>query len=192
MPVAHDAPGSTSDSSAWSVALSAYVYMIPDEPNYVQPTITADHGRLHLEARYDYEGIHTGSTWVGCNFSLGQRLQLDLTMMVGGVFGETQGIATGYEASLTWWKLELYDEGELLIDLGDASNTFFYNWAQLTLWPTSWFELGGVVQRTQAQVNHDVQTGVLVGISFDRVTLEAMTFNLTDEPTFVLAAEIAP
>jgi hypothetical protein len=28
--------------------------------------------------------------------------------MLGGVFGDTTGIAPGYKGSLNWWKLELY------------------------------------------------------------------------------------
>ena len=40
----------------------------------LQPTITADYGWLHLEARYNYEGLDTGSAWIGYNFSVGDKL----------------------------------------------------------------------------------------------------------------------
>ena len=38
--------------------------------------------------------------------------------MLGGVFGETTGVAPGYKGSLSWWKLELYSEGEYVFDTG--------------------------------------------------------------------------
>ena len=55
--------------------------------------------------------------------------------MLGGVFGNTTGIAPGYKGSLSWWKLELYSEGEYVFDTGDSSESFFYNWSELTLAP---------------------------------------------------------
>ena len=39
--------------------------------------------------------------------------------MLGGVFGDTTGIAPGYKGSLSWWKLELYSEGEYVFDAGE-------------------------------------------------------------------------
>ena len=88
----------------------------PTTANYVQPTFTADRGWLHLEARYNYEALDTGSAWVGYNFSGGEKLAWEFTPMIGGVFGDTTGIAPGYKGSLSWWKLELYSEGEYVFD----------------------------------------------------------------------------
>ena len=55
--------------------------------------------------------------------------------MLGGVFGNTTGVAPGYKGSLSWWKLELYSEGEYVIDAGARSGNFFYNWSELTSRP---------------------------------------------------------
>ena len=78
----------------------------------MQPTFTADRDWLHLEARYNYEALDTGSAWVGYNFSGGETVTWELTPMLGAVFGATDGIAPGYKGSLGWKKLELYSEGE--------------------------------------------------------------------------------
>ena len=99
----------------WSFSASVYTYLVPDSRDYVQPTITADRGWLHLEARYNYEDLDTGSAWVGYNFSGGEKLAWEFTPMLGGVFGDTTGIAPGYKGSLSWWKLELYSEGEYVV-----------------------------------------------------------------------------
>src|SRR5438105_11307285 len=60
------------DEKAWSFSASASTYIVPDDQEYVQPTLSADRGWLHLEARYNYENLETGSVWVGYNFGGGE------------------------------------------------------------------------------------------------------------------------
>jgi len=176
----------------WAFSASAYAYFVPDSRNYVQPTFTADRRWLHLEARYNYEGMDTGSAWVGYNFHVGEKLSLDFTPMLGGVFGRTNGIAPGYRGTLGWWKLELYSEGEYVYDTGDRSASFFYSWSELSLSPVEWFRFGLVAQRTRAyESDLDVQRGFLVGFSCEPVDLTAYVFNPDkDEPTVVVAAVV--
>ncbi len=83
------------DEKAWSFSATAYI--VPDFQEYVQPTFSADRGWLHLEARYNYENLETGSAWVGYNFSGGEKLEWEFTPMLGGVFGNTTGITPGYK-----------------------------------------------------------------------------------------------
>jgi hypothetical protein len=178
-----------SDDNAWSFTASAYTYIVPDQRDYVQPTFTADRGWLHLEARYNYEAIDTGSAWAGYNFSGGEQLPWEFTPMLGGVFGDTTGVAPGYKGSLGWWKLELYSEGEYLFDTGNSSDSFFYNWSELALAPVDWFRFGLVTQRTRAyQSDRDIQRGLLFGFSYKKVDVSAYLFDPDDdEPTFVVA-----
>ena len=180
---------SAPDDNVWSFSASAYTYVVPDSENYVQPTFTADRGWLHLEARYNYEALDTGSAWVGYNFSGGEKLAWEFTSMLGGVFGDTAGIAPGYKGSLGLWKLELYSEGELVFDAGDSSDSFFYNWSELTLAPMDWFRFGLVTQRTRAyESDRDIQRGLLVGFTYKKVDLSAYLLDPdADTPTFVFA-----
>src|SRR3954468_4630422 len=73
-------------AAEWSFSAAAYTYLLPDEGNYAQPTVTADHGRVHLEARYNYEDRDTGSLWIGFNVEGGEHVEWSLTPMLGGVF----------------------------------------------------------------------------------------------------------
>ena len=66
-------PSTESGREAWSFSASAYTYIVPDCREYVQPTFTADRGWLHLEARYNYESLETGSAWIGYNFSVRRK-----------------------------------------------------------------------------------------------------------------------
>jgi hypothetical protein len=166
---------------------------VPDSGNYVQPTFTADRGGLHLEARYNYEALDTGSAWVGWNFSGGDMLAWEITPMLGGVFGDSSGVAPGYKASLGWWKLELYSEGEHVFDTGSSSDSFFYNWSELTLAPVDWFRFGLVTQRTRAyESDREIQRGLLVGVNYKDLDIGAYFFNPDDEePTLVFSVGLS-
>jgi hypothetical protein len=180
-------------SETWAFAASAYGYFVPEADDYVQPTFTADRGRLHLEARYNYEDMKTGSAWVGVTFGGGQSLTWEVTPMVGGVFGNTDGVAPGYRLSLGWRKLALDSEGEYLIDVADTSVSFFYNWSELTLAPTEWLRFGIVGQRTHAyQSDRDIQRGLLVGFTYNRLDVAGYVFNPDDsKPIAVVSVRVA-
>jgi hypothetical protein len=180
------------DEKAWSFSASFNTYIVPDSREYVQPTLTADRGWLHLEARYNYEALDTGSAWIGCNLSVGDKLTFALTPMLGGVFGDTTGVAPGYEYTLSWWKLELYSEGEYLFDTRESSGSFFYTWSELSISPVDWFRVGLVVQRTKLyHTDLDIQRGFLVGFSYKKVDFTAYVFNLGwTDPTVVLAVGV--
>jgi hypothetical protein len=176
----------------WSFSLSLNGYLVPDDRDYVQPTLTADRGWLHLEGRYNYEDLETASAWIGYNFSVGEKLALDFTPMLGGVFGRTTGIAPGYKMTLSWWKLILYSEGEYVLDTGNRSRNFFYSWSELGLSPVDWLRVGLVTQRTQAyKTAVDIQGGLFVGFSYRMVDFTAYVFNPGwRSPTIVLSSSV--
>jgi hypothetical protein len=181
-----------SHEKAWSFSVSTFVYAIPDSRDYVQPTFTADHDWLHLEARYQYEAHNTGSAWIGYNLAFGDKVSFELTPMIGAVFGNTTGVAPGYKITLAWWKLELYSEAEYVIDAGHTADSFFYTWSELTLSPVKWFRFGMVAQRTKLyETDFDIQRGFLLGFTFNRVDLSAYVFNPDDDPTVVLGVSVS-
>jgi hypothetical protein len=171
----------------WSFALSASAYFVPNDREYVQPTVAVDRDWLHLEARYNYEDLETGSTWLGWNFSGGKKLTWEFTPMLGGVFGNTTGIAPGYKGSLAWWKFDFYSEGEYVVDPSDVSTSFFYNWSELAISPWEWLRLGMVTQRTRVyETDRDVQRGVFAGVSYKWAGLTAYVLNPDESrPTVV-------
>jgi len=163
---------------AWAFNASLYGYFPPEDIHYAQPTVMADHGALHLEARYNYEALKSGSAWIGWNFETGKELTLNATLLAGGVVGDLRGVAPGYELTLAWKSLQLYSEGEYVFDTTDSSGNFFYNWAQLGWSPWEWFTVGLVSQRTRVyQTGLDVQRGVFVGFAWKSLTLNVYVFN---------------
>jgi hypothetical protein len=155
---------------SWSFGISGAYYALPDEADFVQPTLRADRGRLHLEARYNYEDRESTSLFAGATFELGSKVKLALTPMLGGVAGRTDGVVPGLEADLAAGPFEAYAEAEYVFDLGDGASSYFYMWSELSVWPTEWLRAGVVTQRTRVyQTDRDIQRGLLVGVSFRRV-----------------------
>ena len=190
--VAQPVYGQTPAAPDWSASIAAATYILPDS-EYVQPTVIADRGQLHLEARFNYEELDTGSLWLGANFSGGERLAWEFTPMIGGVFGGITAIAPGAKASLSWRALELYGEGEYIIDTEAHDDRFFYMWSEFSVAPGDHFRFGLVTQRTRAyQTDRDIQRGLLAGVSFEHINLTGYVFNPDDEqPTYVLAVELS-
>ena len=182
------APGEPEEATL-GLEASLYAYFPSDGQIYGQPTVAYDRGALHLETRYNYEGLKTGSFWVGWNTSFGGDVQVDATLMAGGVVGdEIKGVAPGYRLTVAWKKLELYSEGEYVVDVNHSENDFLYNWAQLGFYPLEWLSVGFASQRTRIyQTGLDVQRGPYIGFSMHGVTMSVYVFNPDRHPTVVAA-----
>ena len=181
-------PNSTA-TPEWSFLFTTSGYIVPHDRSYVSPTLGVDRRKLHLEARYNYEDQETGSLWAGYNLGLGEKVVLELTPIVGGVFGKTAGIAPGYEMSVTWKKFALSSDGEYVFDARDHNNSFFYSWNELTYSPADWLRIGMVSQRTRAyHTSLDIQRGLLLGFSHTRLDFTTYVLNAGwTDPTVVLS-----
>jgi len=165
------------------------MYFLPDEENYLQPTFTADRDALHLESRFRYEDSGSASFFAGWNLEFGNAFTLDLTPMLGGLAGRTNGIVPALEGNITWKRLEFYSEGEYVIDLGETANSFFYNWSELSFWTTEWLRAGLVVQRTRAYATpRDIQRGLLVGAAGSKVEGTFYWFNPGSDDRFFVGS----
>jgi hypothetical protein len=181
-----DATG-TSPAPAWEFGAALFGYFVPDDTDFALPIVTADRGALHLEGRYNYEELDTGSLFAGWTIETGSTLELELTAMVGAVFGDLDGIAPGYELSLSYRRFSLYSEGEYVVDLNDSAENFLYNWTELTYAPLDWLRVGLVAQRTRAyETDLDVQRGLLVAASYGNLEFALDVFNVgLDDPMIV-------
>ena len=183
-------PATQGEAAAeWSFSAAVYVYQVADDRNYAQPTFTADRDWLHLEARYNYEDLETGSLWMGYNLGGGEKVTWDLTPMLGGVFGNTSAVAPAYKGSLEWSRLEFSSEGEYVFDANDSSENFFYNWSELTLAPGEWWRIGLVTQRTRVHAtDRDIQRGLIVGFAYRELDSAIYLFNPDDSRPHVVVA----
>jgi hypothetical protein len=183
---------SESDSTAanqWEFSLLTSGYLVPNGQSYVSPVFTADHQWLHLEARYNQEYQKTGSLWAGYNFATGDQIVLEITPMIGAVFGNTTGVAPGCNISVTRKRLQLSAQAEYVFNMDNRTASFFYTWDELIYSPTDWFHAGLVAQRTRAyHTDLDVQRGFSAGVAHKKMDFTAYIFNAGwTSPTVVLA-----
>ena len=163
-------PADETAESAWECSLSMSTYFVQNGRDYANPNLVANHDWLHLEARYNYEAIKTGSLWLGYNFSFGKKLVLEATPMLGGVLGDITGMAPGYTLSLSYEQIEFFTQGEYFFDAGTRSGNFFYSWSELSYAPVTWFRAGIVIDRTKALgSNFEVRRGPLVGFRYKKI-----------------------
>ena len=178
--------------ASWVVEALLSAYFVPRGHDFLNPVVTADHTALHLEARYNSEAIGAASLWLGWNVGFGKALSVALTPMIGGVFGSLDGVAPGYEVTVSYRTLELYSNGEYVFDIAGKSGSFFYNWSQLTYSPWDWLQLGAALQRTKVyRTALDVQRGLLIGLTRKNVNLTVVVFNPDLRyPTTVVTLEV--
>jgi hypothetical protein len=179
--------------AAWKASASLYRYVVPDQPDFTMVVAGADLRSLHLEGRYNYEALHAASLFVGFDVAAGERVKAALTPMLGGVFGDLHGLIPALRVTLAWWKLDLYTESEVVIDLGDAAASFVYSWSELGVAPWSWLRLGLAAQRTRLfETPLGIQRGLFAGATYRFATLTLYEFNLGwTNPTYVVGLGIS-
>jgi hypothetical protein len=185
---AQDAPPPADEAGSpprWSFTGSAYRYFLPDEDDITMPVVKADRGPIHLEGRYNYEAEGAGSAFFGWTFSMGDKVAMDVTPMLGAVFGDMSGIAPGLEFNLDWKRLNVYYEGEYVIDLDDDEGDFLYGWTEATWALADWVRVGVVGQRTRLyDTGLDVQRGPMVGFTYRWIDVAGYFFNPGSEDSF--------
>jgi len=176
------------ESKLWSFSATIEGTFVPQDQNIASGVLTADHERLHLETRYNYEDRKTGSAWVGANFSVGENWVFDATPMLGGLFGSITGIAPGWELTLSYHRLEIYSESEFVFNTEDTSQNFYYNWSEVTVGPTDWLRFGFVAQRTRLyHTDLSVERGLLMRLSYRSVDVTTSVLNFGwEDPTVIM------
>jgi len=180
LPAASVAQGAAprGEAAPWALGASLSWYFIHDEQNFGLVTATADHGPLHLEARYNYEALRTASAFLGWNFEFGETVKLQLTPILGCMFGDAGGPILGLELALGWGPLSFSSQGEWVTDIQGGTGGFVYVWSELDVRPWEWLRAGMVVQRTRVfHTAREVVLGPLLGVTFWKLDLTAYWFQ---------------
>jgi hypothetical protein len=185
------ANGQSEAPAAWETSAALYGYWYPAEAVTFLPIVRADRGQLHLEGRYNYEDVRTGSVFAGWNLSWEGDVDGTFTPMVGLVVGQTSGIAPALELDASYDPISLYTEWEYVFDFEDRSSDFFYSWTELTVYPADWIRIGVVGQSTRVvDTGREVQRGFLVGGEHGNFGLTFHMFNPDDaDPYYVFSFE---
>lgn len=190
-PLANGQEKDTASYTGWSHMGAANFYIIKDD-FFVLPVYRVNKEWLHLEARYNYEDRNTFSAWFGSNFTGGNKFQYAITPMIGGVAGNTYGIAPGLEIDFSFYRFEFYSESEVVFDL-QSKEDFFYNWTEFTFTPMDWLWFGLSFQRTRFyQSDLYFQPGFEIGGGYRWFGLTGYVFNLgLDDPYGIITFSVS-
>jgi hypothetical protein len=164
-------------SDPWEFTASANVYILQDL-TYLDPVLSADKSHLHLEARYNYEDLDTGSIFAGYNFHVERTVEITATPIVGGVFGNSNGIAPGFLFDFNYGKFNFSTQTEYLFSSDEKESNFFYAWSEATYSPADWIWFGLAGQRTRAyHTDLEVQRGFLLGFGKNNFGITGYLMN---------------
>lgn len=163
---------------AISGSVTGYYYAMRDQSDFGVGVASLNRDTLHVEARYNYEAMHSASIFAGWNFSAGETLTFAVTPLIGVLFGDVRGVIPGLEASVAYGDVDGYIEAEYVHDLRNRSDSYFYAWSEVGWKPAHWLRIGLVGQRSQDVNNgRDFQRGAFVQLMFGKVTLGFYGFN---------------
>jgi hypothetical protein len=178
-----------SADSAWEFEVTAYPTFVRAGDNFTSAVATADHGPMHLEARYDYESVGARSAFVGWTFSGGDETTWELTPIVGGAWGTIQAFVPGLEATVSHGRFDLYIEAEYVRDNHDNNSSYLYSWNELGFRPVEWLRLGIAGQRTRIYGgDRDIQRGPFAGFTIGKFTIAGYWFNPGSSEQVIVAS----
>jgi hypothetical protein len=183
--------GDATDASEprFTGAITGYYYLMQDQPDFGVGVATLDRGRLHLEARYNYEVHDSASAFAGWKFSAGDALTFEFTPIIGGMFGVARGVVPGLEASVAWRNFDAYIEAEYVHDLNQPGSGYYYAWSEVGWKPAEWLRVGFVGQRTREVENgRDVQRGVFAQAIVGAITFSVYAFNPQNASRYAIAS----
>ncbi len=182
----------SSADSSWTFNASFLYYFVPNDHNTAGVIGRADHKKLHLEARYNYEDQNTASVFGGRHFNFGDQLNFDVVPMAGVLFGRTNGVAPGLELNISYWKLDFYSETEYVVDFAGSENNYLYTWGELGISPLEQLRTGLTYQRTHLYSSGiDVQKGFFAHYTFSKITAGFYYFNpFSGEDLFIASISV--
>ena len=166
------------EKPSWEFALTAYPTDVRGGDNYTSAIGVADRGPLHLEARYNYEGVGARSAFVGWTFSGGEEIKWELTPLIGGGWGSVHAVIPALEASLSWRAFDFYIEAESVRNQREHTDSYWYAWSELGYRPAEWLRFGLAAQRTRAYGGErDIQRGPFAQVTWKSLTVGGFWFN---------------
>jgi hypothetical protein len=171
----------------WDISMTVLGFLLQDEGDVVIGIASADRQALHLEARYNYEGLRTGSVFAGRTFTVGSDGWLTLVPMAGVAFGDSDGVVPALELEALVGPLVITSENEYLFGTSDETEDFFYSWNEVSIHPVEEFRLGFAGQRMRTEASGlEWDKGIVAGVAGESVSADFYGFNMFSENEFVV------
>jgi len=158
------------------------------EPAVVTPQFWVYIGDYYLEARYNYENLETASLYFGHSFSFGKNASIELTPLLGGVVGATNGISPGFNFNLEYKSFVTSTQCQYTFDLKDFPGSFFWDWTNFSFNFSDHFGMGGGMQLFIPQSGEkNISAGPMIVLGYKRLSLEMYVYNFWErQPTYAV------
>ena len=161
----------------WSFSLWTGYSIYQNQENNLLPIFYADHHKLHLEVRYNYEDKNTGSVFAGYKLRTGNTVLFTATPMIGFIFGKTFGLAPGLETALSYKKFDLYTESEYVVAFEGKGDNYLYTYGEFAF-TLKKFRGGLAIQRNRTiETGLDIQRGLFATYKIWKFTPGIKGFN---------------
>lgn len=157
----------------------------------VIPQVWFYYKNYYIEARYNYEDIKTASFYFGRAFSFDKKAAIEITPMIGGVIGNTNGISPALNFQLEYKRFSTSTQSQYTFDLKDSNNNFFWDWTNFYISINQNIGLGGAFQvfRTKSG-DHIYNLGPMLRFQHNSFAFETYAYNLWEQhPVWSLAIE---
>jgi len=153
-------------------------YAMRDQPDFSMGVATLERGRLHLEARYNYEGRDAASAFAGWKLEGGDEVRWQVTPIAGVLFNKARGAALGFEAAVSAGRFDAYVEAEGVRDLEARDASYLYAWSEIGWSAAKWLRIGLAGQRTRlVDSARDVQPGAFAQVLAGPATIAVYAFD---------------
>jgi hypothetical protein len=148
---------------------------------------------FYIEARYNYENLNTASLYFGRSFTIEKKAAIEITPMLGGVVGQTNGISPGFNFRLEYNLFSTSTQCQYTIDLKDIKSSFFWDWTNFYFNFSEHFGIGGAVQILIPQSGDQLYSaGPTLRLSYKKLAAEIYVYNFWErQPTYAVAIEYA-
>jgi hypothetical protein len=161
------------------------------EPAVVTPQMWIYLKDFYFEARYNYEDTRTFSIYAGKSFYPDKKEQIEITPLIGGVFGNLNGISPGLNFSASHKRFSTETQTQYTFDLKDPGNSFYWDWTNFSFGVYKNLGIGGSTQIYVPKTGEaSALAGPMVNLTFKRFLFEAYSYNPWQEhPVWAFAIQ---
>ena len=129
------------------------------------------------ELRYNYEDAKTLSLYGGKTINGGQELEFTITPLFGFSVGRFTGLSLAANSEISWKRFYISSQSQYSAAIKKDSESFFFNWSELGYTVSPRFFSGLSMQYTSQAEQTSVETGVLAGLTFNKVSFPFYVFK---------------
>jgi hypothetical protein len=144
-------------------------------------------GNWYIEARGNYEAIHSASIYFGKVFGKKGLISYSIIPIAGLVMGSFNGASVGANVALDYEKVSFASQSQYTFSIENRATNFTYSWSDLTYQLKGWVSAGISLQQTRGLF----EKGILIRGVYKNLSMPLYVFNpATNDRYFVIGINV--